>query len=428
MTRALTVWWEGVSVGTLRIDVHGELSFGYDAGWLEDAGKPAISVSLPKQAEPFNRRQTRPFFAGLLPEEAQREGAAHALGVSSGNDFRLLEGLGGDVAGALTLWPEGEVPPQSPELGATEPLSDESLVAILERLPSRPMLAGEQGLRLSLAGAQQKLPVVLVNGRIALPAPGQASTHILKPAIPRLSGSTANEALAMRLAAACGLRAADVEPRRTWDREYLLIARSDREVCADGRIRRLHQEDFCQALGISPENKYAAEGGPIFRDSFGLVRSACARPAPALLRLLDAAIFNVIVGNADAHGKNYSLLYGPDGVDLAPLYDLLCTAAWPEVHAKLAMKVAKRATLEEFTSDTWIDFGAEIGMGPPFVRRRAGVLAATVLERLEQATMGIAEAGFGGDDLERFEGVIRGRAGRVAQLAADRAGAARKPK
>ena len=418
MIKSLAVWWDGARVGLLRIDENGDLEFSYDPEWVEDAAQPAVSISLPKRLEPFNRRETRPFFAGLLPEEAQRDAVAHALGVSRANDFRLLERLGGDVAGALTLWPEGELPLEPQGLTATEPLTDEGLLAVLARLPAHPMLAGEAGLRLSLAGAQQKLPVVLVNGRVALPAPGQPSTHILKPAIERLPGTTENEALAMRLAAALGLQVAPVEPRRTGERTYLLVERYDRDVGADGSIRRLHQEDFCQALGVAPERKYASEGGPIFRDGFDLIRRACAAPAPAVLRLIDAAIFNVLVGNADAHGKNYSLLHLAGGADFAPLYDLLCTAAYPDLHAKLAMKVGKRSTLEEFTPDTWDDFAKEIGVGAPFVRRRAAALASLSLERLGAAADTLAAEGFGGEHLRRFVDVIEKRAKTLVALGA----------
>lgn len=410
MIKSLGVWWDGRSVGVLRIDEHGDLAFAYDQAWLADDGLPAISMSLPKRAEPFGRRETRPFFAGLLPEEGQREAAAKALGVSAGNDFRLLEQLGGDVAGALMLLPEAEAPPAAEGVAATEPLSDDALLAILGQLPARPMLAGEAGLRLSLAGAQSKLPVVLLNGRIALPAPGQPTTHILKPAIERLAATTENEALAMRLAAALRLDVAPVEPRRTGDRTYLLVTRYDRAVSPEGAIRRLHQEDFCQALGVAPERKYAAEGGPVFRDAFGLVRAACATPAPALLRLADAAIFNVLVGNADAHAKNYSLLYGEGGIDFAPLYDLLCTAAYPELHAKLAMKVGRRAILDEFTADTWSDFAAEVGLGAPFVSRRAQALADAALAMVHGVAAEIAGLGFDAPQLARFADIIADRA------------------
>jgi serine/threonine-protein kinase HipA len=416
MIKSLCVWWDGALVGALQIDEHGDLAFTYDAHWLADPLKLAISISLPKRPGPFNRRETRPFFAGLLPEEGQRDAVARALGVSRANDFRLLEQLGGDVAGALTLWPQGEAPPVPQGLALNAPLDDDSLLNILDTLPSRPFLAGNEGVRLSLAGAQQKLPVVMANGRIALPAPGQPSTHILKPPIPTLTGTTENEALALRLAAAIGLPAAPVEPRRTGDRPYLLVERYDRTITADGAIRRLHQEDFCQALGISPEKKYASEGGPTFAQCFDLIRRACAQPAPAVLRLLDAAIFNVAIGNADAHGKNYSLLYRPDGIGFAPLYDLLCTAAYPQVHAKLAMKVGKRATLGEFTPTTWEDFGREIGMAAPFVRRRSSALAELILVHLEGLAEGLSAAGFDGPDLHRFVDVIRGRARKLLEL------------
>lgn len=410
MTKSLTVWWDNAQVGALRIDEHGDLEFVYDAAWRTDPHKLAVSISLPKRTEPFGRREARPFFAGLLPEEGQRDAVAHALGVSAGNDFRLLERLGGDVAGALTLWPEGDIPPAPQGLTATEPLDDQALSNLLDTLPTRPFLAGEAAVRLSLAGAQQKLPVVLLNGRIAVPAPGQPSTHILKPPISRLPGTTENEAFAMRLAAALGLSVAAVEPRRVADRPYLLIERYDRTVGAEGAIRRLHQEDFCQALGVPPERKYAAEGGPIFRDCFDLVRRACTQPALAVLGLLDAAIFNVLVGNADAHGKNYSLLYQSGGIVLAPLYDLLCTAAYSEIHAKLAMKVGKRSRLEEFAPDTWDEFAREVGAGAPFVRRRALALAEAALGAILAVVDGLVAEGFGGEHLDRIAHVVTERA------------------
>lgn len=416
MTRALTVWWDGRAAGRLALDEGGDIAFSYEQGWLADKVCPAISVSLPKQSEGFSRRQTRSFFAGLLPEEWQREKVARALGVSKQNDFGLLERLGGDVAGALTLWPEGEAPPEPKGLRATEPLSDERLLKILDALPQRPLLAGEEGVRLSLAGAQEKLPVVLVEGAIALPSPGQPSTHILKPASGRWAAMTENEALAMRLAAAVGLRAAPVEPRWIGARAVLLVTRYDRWVAFDDEIRRLHQEDFCQALGVFPEHKYAAEGGPTFTDCFKLVRKVCRPAAPAVLSLLDAAIFNLIVGNADAHGKNFSLLYSPAGLVMAPLYDLMCTAAYPEVHAKLAMKIAKRAMLEDFLPGTWREFGRDVGVGPAFVERRAKTLANLVIDQVGSVAKAIADAGFDREALHSFEAIITERAGAVLEL------------
>ncbi len=409
-TRSLSVWWDKGLVGALRLDPHGDLGFAYDPAWIDDPARPPISQSLPKRAEPFNRRETRPFFAGLLPEESQRDAVAQTLGVSKANDFRLLEALGGDVAGALTLWPEGETPPEAQGLAEAQPLDDAELIEILDILPRRPMLAGREGLRLSLAGAQQKLPVVLVNGRVALPKPGQPTTHILKPPIERFHATTENEAFAMRLAAAVGLKVAPVQPRRLADRTFLLIERYDRDTGADGRVRRLHQEDFCQALGVPPETKYASEGGPGFKVCFDLVRRTCSTPAPAVLRLLDAVIFNTIVGNADAHGKNFSLLYGSQSVDLAPLYDLLCTVAYPEL--SLAMRIAKRATIEAFSPDTWALFAEDIGVGAPYTRRRVRALAKAMSAQAPVIATALAEYNLDAAALAAFSDIVRDRAER----------------
>lgn len=412
MNRSLGVWWDGALAGMLHIDAHGDLGFAYDPAWLDNPAQPPISQSLPKRTEPFHRRETRPFFAGLLPEEAQRETVAKNLGISERNDFRLLEALGGDVAGALTLLPEGESPSPAPEVSTTQPLTDDELTHLLDTLPKRPMLAGRDGLRLSLAGAQQKLPVVLVHGRVALPQPGQPTTHILKPPIARFPATTENEAFAMRLAATIGLKAAPVEPRHVAGRPFLLVERYDREIDAEGHIRRLHQEDFCQALGIVPEQKYASEGGPVFKDCFDLVRRACSTPAPAILALLDAAIFNVILGNADAHSKNFSLLYARGSVTLTPLYDLLCTAAYHELTSNFSMRIAKRATLEEFRPDTWEKFAADNGVGVPYTRRRVRTLARAMTDHAKQLVPELAELGLDAGALEGFCGLVQTRAAR----------------
>lgn len=414
MTRTLSVWWDRSITGALQVNEHGEMRFTYSPEWIADATRPAISFSLPKRPEPFKQRECRPFFAGLLPEESQRDAVAGALGISKRNDFAFLEALGGDVAGALTLWPEGDTPPTPNPAAEAHALTDVQLVEILDALPTRPLLAGREGLRLSLAGAQAKLPVVLVGDRVALPAPGQPTTHILKPPIARFPHTTENEALVMTLAAAIGLPVAPVAVRSVDARPYLLITRYDRAFDESGRARRLHQEDFCQALGIPPERKYSAEDGPTFKASFDLVRRTTTVPAKAVLALLDAAIFNLIAGNADAHGKNFSLLYQAGIVTLAPFYDLLATVAYPELSAKLAMKIAKRATLEEIGLTTWPEFAADVGLGAPFVRRRVVELAEAVIAQAQVVAESPALVGLDADALTNYATLIVARAERVA--------------
>lgn len=381
MTAVLTVWWGDQTVGALRIDRQGDIEFTYADAWRAASHARAISVSLPLRAEPFLRRETRPFFEGLLPEESQRIAVARALGVSQQNEFRLLEQIGGEVAGALSLWPEGETPPAASYDTPPTPLSDDALIALLDRLPTRPLLAGEEGLRLSLAGAQAKVPLVLTDAGLALPRPGEPTTHILKPPIARFADTTENEAFAMRLAKGIGLDTADVDIATVRDRSFLLVKRYDRQIDSEGRVQRLHQEDFCQAMGYTSAQKYAADGGPVFRDCFALLRRAATRPARDVLKLLDAALFNLIVGNADAHGKNYSLLYKSDGITLAPLYDLLSTVTYPDLNPNLAMKIARRARLEDLVTRDWEKFAEETGLTEPFIRRRAGVLVNAVIAR-----------------------------------------------
>ncbi|CAN1517227.1 HipA, N-terminal subdomain 1 [Rhabdaerophilaceae bacterium] len=415
MTRTLNIWWGGRIVGQLTQNRHGELGFAYAPDWLNDAEAPPLSASLPKRTEPFTRRECRPFFGGLLPEESQRDAAAQALGVSRGNDFALLDRLGGDVAGALQLLPPGEMPTAPAHNRRPTPLDDDGLIRVLDALPARPLLAGEAGLRLSLAGAQSKVPVVLVDGAVALPAPGQPTTHILKPPIARFAATTENEAFVMRLAAAIGLDVAPIEPRVVRDRTFLLVRRYDRAIDDEGIVLRIHQEDFCQALGVPPETKYASEGGPTLKDCFALLRRVAARPAVDVLKLLDAVIFNVIVGNADAHGKNFSILYSDEGPHLAPLYDLLATVAYPDLSAKLAMKIGKRATLAELDAKGWTSFAADAGLGLPLIRRRVLEICASVEKRSMEVAAELAMPGFDQTTLQHLAGMVVERAERCSR-------------
>ena len=339
---------------------------------------------------------------------------ARALGISKDNDFALLDALGGDVAGALTLWPEGKSPPAHGGTIAQDPLGDNALVELLDTLPERPFLAGREGLRLSLAGAQSKLPVVLVDGHIALPAPGQPTTHILKPELKRFAAATENEAFVMRLARGCGLDVAEARPHRVNGRRFLLVTRYDRTTDETGRVRRLHQEDFCQALGIAPERKYAAEGGPTFKTSFALLREAANSACGRDLKLLDAALFNLVAGNADAHGKNFSLLYAGAQARLAPLYDLMCTAAYPEITTRPAMKIADAAELKDFSTRTWEKFASDIQLGLPFLRRRVRELANAAQEKAGTIARGIAAQGFDAEALDRYAAIVQSRAKIIA--------------
>ncbi|MBN8840847.1 MAG: type II toxin-antitoxin system HipA family toxin [Sphingomonadales bacterium] len=374
----LAVWSNQRIAGELAIDRGGAMHFTYAVDWLTDPTVASLSNALPKQPEPFDDAICKAVFGGLLPEEGQRTAIARALGVSPDNPFRLLAALGGDVAGALAFLPAGEMLPDGPVGEPAPPLDNARLATLMDHLPRVPMLAGEGGARLSLAGAQGKLPVVLIDNAIAVPRIGEPSTHLIKPEPDRFPGLAANEAFCLALARMVGLDAVIAEWREAAGRPYLLVTRYDRLDQEDHTIR-LHQEDFAQALAVPSNRKYASEGGPTFRDCFALVRQATTRPAREVLKLVDAAIFNLIIGNADAHAKNFSLVRQDNGeVALAPLYDLVATHKWPELSTKLAMRFGRAATLEDVNAESLRRFVDDAGLTLPFMRRRVAALGTRV--------------------------------------------------
>ena len=378
--RHLFVLRDGRRVGTLSL-VDGTPGFAYAADWLAWSGAQPLSVALPLRREPYGQRATLAYFDGILPEETARRGAARALGISDQNSFALLDALGGDVAGAISLVaPEAMAGFLADAVQRTRTthgtaLSETEMADLIERLPQRPLLAGETGApRLSLAGAQTKVPLVrLEGGGLRLPEDGEPSTHILKPEPPALPGLVANEAYVMGLAGAAGLPVAGVEVLVAGGQRGLLVERYDRSPAG----ARLHQEDACQALGLLSADKYE----PGLRDLFGLIRAHSTRVARDVLILFDAVVFNIAVGNADAHAKNFSLLQDGSGVQLAPLYDLICTAAYPQVDVKFAMRVAGRATLDEIKPDDWVRLSEPTGLASAGLPRRARQM----VERVEVA-------------------------------------------
>jgi serine/threonine-protein kinase HipA len=387
MFGTLDVYLQRERVGTLIQDKQGEIVFEYNEGWLGNPVAKPLSQSLPLRKKRFSRRECRPFFAGVLPEEGMREIIARNLGISARNDFAMLERIGGECAGAVTFLPVGMA---LPEWGTHRGrrLSDSELASILKSLPRRPLLAGEEGMRLSLAGAQDKIAVRVEGSAICLPLDGSPSTHILKPEIERFPGVVFNEALCMRLAAAVGIPTAKIETGRAEGIHYILVERYDRTHAGNPpQIQREHQEDFCQALGIVSEHKYQAEGGPSLKQCFELVRNISSLPLVDLQSLLNAVIFNFLIGNNDAHGKNFSLLYPAAGqTRLAPMYDLVSTAAYLELSRRMAMKIGGEYEPQKVGPRQIERLAADAGLSVPMVVKRVPELAETIISRLPEAT------------------------------------------
>lgn len=408
MNRILEVWLLGQSVGQL-IQADGRLSFSYSPRWLQSPSAQPLSRSLPLRPESFDDKATRPFFAGLLPEGDKRKLVAMALQVSPQNDYALLNGIGGECAGAVTLLEPGQQPTGLTSEQYVRWLDDGELIAILDELPRRPMLAGKDGLRLSLAGAQDKLPVVFVNGHIGLPKQNTPSSHILKPAISAVEGSVYNEGLCMALAMRLKLSVASTSIRRVADRVYLLVERYDRLRQPDGSLQRLHQEDFCQALGVAPEYKYQNEGGPDLTQCFDLIRKATRPSAPQVLRLLDYVIFNALIGNHDAHAKNFSLIYTRRGTVLAPLYDTLSTAVYANLTDKMAMKIGSKYKFTEVQKQHWEQFAQAAGLSPVQVKKRILTLASLLPSEAVSLRHELTTQDLNHDILSEIVGIIERR-------------------
>ena len=366
MSAMLNVYLRGDKVGRLSLDAGRRFVFAYEQNWLACAAPVPLSLNLPLRAEPFTDEQARPFFSNLLPESDLRRALARKLGLSEQNDFALLEAVGGECAGAVSLLPD-DMP--LPETGSYRGLNDDDLNILVEELPKRPMLAGEDGIRLSLAGAQNKLPVYFDGQHISVPIGNAPSSHILKPSIEQYPDTVENEYFCMRLAQRVGLSVPDVSLLHKRKSLYL-IERYDRRLASNNAIERVHQEDFCQALGIPPDQKYEKEGGPSIQQCFTLLREHSTFPVPDMRACLDWVIFNYLIGNADAHAKNISLLLMQAGPHLAPFYDLMCTAVYPDLTDNLAMKIGGEDRPDRVIERRWRAFAEDVGVGYKLVRQR----------------------------------------------------------
>lgn len=338
MNRILDVYLHETFVGNLWQQNLGSLQFQYDKTYLVTPSPLAVSLSLPLQSTLHEGQNVRAFFSGLLPDDIARHKIARYLGISEKNSFALLEAIGGECAGALALYPAGQTP-LLPKDNDVERLDDKALHEILDLLKQRPLMAGNDNVRLSLAGAQDKIAVSLVDGAIALVRGATPTTHILKPMIGDIKDSVQNELFCLRLANLLKIKTPHADIRWVGETPYYLIERYDRYLTPEGNLKRLHQEDFCQALGVLPEFKYEREGGPTIAQSLTLLQNYSGRPAADRLAFLQRVIFNYLIGNSDAHGKNFSFLYTSKQPILAPAYDLLCTAIYPQLTSKMAMKI-----------------------------------------------------------------------------------------
>lgn len=414
---SLAVWFGGRRVGLLRNHPDHGMDFEYDPGWLR-AGGVAISQSMPLHFGELTVSDSRAhcFFANLLPEGGARERIVRRHRVPD-DDFALLRAFGRECAGALEILPEGNEP-EDPSSHPYERIDHGRLARLqFDTGWDSAGIEGRPAPRLSLAGAQDKTAVAVFDGQIWLPNGTAPSSHILKFDSVEYPNVLAFECFATLLAEFAGLPVVDFELRTVGSDSIALIKRYDRILGNDGRILRLHQEDFCQAMGLSSKNKCETDGGPSFADCYRLIRDVSDAPLDDLERLLRWQVFNVLAGNSDGHAKNLSLLYGPGGsTRLAPFYDLVPTRAIENLDHDLAIGIGGMRNPGNVGRRHWESLAAECDVRSDVVLSLVEETAESLMAHSAEARVRFEETHGRLPALDRVEKVVSRQCQRAARM------------
>ena len=396
----LSVFLNNHLIGHLFYE-HGKLSFQY-----VNRAKIPLSKQFPIQAERFPHAITESFFSGLLPDEPVRTHIARILKISPHNTYGLLEQLGGDCAGAIRIVPNEN---EDTRTHTTKVLTDAELFSILQNLPQRPLGIGISGVRISGAGAQDKLMVCKLHNQWSLPLEGTPSTHIIKPNITGFPHSVLNEYFCMTLAQQIGLETPNVDILTLKNHDFYVIERYDR-IIENGVYTRLHQEDFCQILGVHPNHKYQNEGGPSITHLFGALRTFQQQgvmKGTDTFRLMRLILFNFLIGNGDAHGKNFSIVYRNNRVELAPCYDLLSTLVYGNWHKEsMAMKIASKYKFKAIALHHFERMAEDIGISPKFVRKEGRKITQSMNKQSKALLLSLENSGYDVSLLKEIVAII----------------------
>ncbi|QEI07678.1 type II toxin-antitoxin system HipA family toxin [Pigmentiphaga aceris] len=411
MTR-LAIWLDDAPIGWVGHDPALNLfSFDYAGTWTAAKHAFAISPRLPLKKEPEqspekHSAEVRQFFENLLPEGEALDHAAQAYGISKANLVGLMFALGKETAGALRVLMEAgtaEDAADSPPVRAAvsdanqlRRVTQEELSERIRRRAERPFSVWDGKVRLSIAGYQDKIAIYERDSEwFLVEGPRLASTVIVKPvpARPALASLPYNEYFCMQLAQRVGVKAANTRVA-TVPEPVLLVSRFDRLERAD-RVERLHLIDGCQALGLPVSMKYERpygdgvdvrniRDGVTYAKLFDLIARFSMQPAIDKLALLQWVIFQVLIGNTDAHGKNLSFFVNAAGLTLAPAYDMVCVPALDDAQLgnTYAMAIGDAFTADALSAFEWASFAKDNGLSGALVGRQIKLLADLVLKAL----------------------------------------------
>ena len=379
--RTLRAWYEDRFVGDFVESDEGDVSFAY-------AVNPPLQLSLSLPFDkPIADGAPLRFLDNLLPGGAgTRRAMMMSMGAASTEPFDLLDRV--DAAGGCVYSLSESCPTSAP--APLVPLTDDDLIARIEAYAQleSPVIEPSTGMRFSLAGSQGKFSIAVIEGTRYLSGPAVPSTHIIKPEPRRLSGVARIESTTLDLAAACGLPVCDHGIIEGAVMPAFITARFDRERAGTTECRRLHVEDFAQASGLASGSKYDMTA----EEAIALLNRA--DPSGKLaLDWLEQFAFNAYCGNADGHAKNYSLIYGADGIAMAPLYDAVMTSCWDTFDRGMGMSVNDEAFFPEYLDEVaWIGLARRSGLSAGRVLDRVRRIASDVIEKAPDVLIGL-EAG-----------------------------------
>lgn len=389
--RKLNVFYKQKLVGVLAQDEQLVYSFTYDQSWLTDPECFQLSLAMPLQAEPFGNKVTLSFFENLLPEAEARD-ALEKSHEATGT-FGLLEKFGKDCAGAVIVTSES-TSPFIKEQGQQMMIEmDQIYQALEERRSVAEVVAGLDPGYLSIAGAQDKFSAIYKEQKLYLPAVGNPTTHIIKVPIYRsgVKGSVYNEYFCMQLAKRVGINVPHCKVLDHNKYPLYIIERYDR---SGGEIvSRLHQQDFCQAQGVVSENKYEIKGGPTIQDNYELIKKnvVISKRTKALFDYLDWIAFNLLIGNNDSHSKNISFLLKDGKIELAPFYDLLCTAIYPKLKKNFSFFIGQRDDMSTIGKNQFDQLDKQLGLKVGTMSARMVSMSESLLEKKENVIKEVLE-------------------------------------
>ncbi len=363
---------EEVLAGTITGKSNNDAIFEYDEDYISKY--PAISISLPTDQKSFSVNQTRNFFEGLLPEGFTKRSVARNIKVDEDNYLAILSVLGKECIGAIRIISEEENIKSS-----YKEISLEEMKALAEEGATESSKIVTEA-HLSLTGATGKVGLYFHNNKWYLPKGLNPSTHIVKQSHVRLDDIVINERLCMMTAKKLGIETPENfiidTGNKTDDRILYATKRYDREIDEKDKRKmpipkRLHQEDFAQALGIGALDKYELENKNYIERIFKLISQNFKNPIDAQKDLWKRIVFNYLIGNTDGHIKNISLMYSKDlkAVSLAPAYDIVSTDVYDE-YTMMAFSIGgekditkiKRRSFEQAAKDATIGVGNAIDM------------------------------------------------------------------